>query len=41
LPPYSLTYDPNSVSQLNSAFTKAGLSGAGGTYYGGQYPVGP
>jgi cytochrome c oxidase subunit II len=41
LPPYSLTYDPNSVKQLDQAFVKAGLSGAGGNYYGGQYPVQP
>ncbi len=41
LPPYSLTYDPNSVAQLGKAFQKAGLSGAGGQYYGSQYPVQP
>jgi cytochrome c oxidase subunit II len=41
LPPYSLTYDPNSVSQLGKAFHQAGLSGAGGGYYGSQYPVQP
>jgi cytochrome c oxidase subunit II len=41
LPPYSLTYDANSVAQLGKAFTKAGLSGAGGNYYGSQYPVQP
>jgi cytochrome c oxidase subunit 2 len=41
LPPYSLTYDPNSVAQLGKAFQKAGLSGAGGGYYGPQYPVQP
>ena len=41
LPPYSLTYDPNQVPQLNQAFVKAGLSGAGGQYYGPQYPVQP
>jgi len=41
LPPYSLTYDPNSVAQLGQAFVKAGLSGAGGNYYGAQYPVQP
>ena len=41
LPPYSLTYDPNSVSQLGKAFHQAGLFGAGGGYYGPQYPVQP
>ena len=41
LPPYSLTYDPNSVPQLGKAFHQAGLSGAGGGYYGPQYPVQP
>jgi cytochrome c oxidase subunit 2 len=41
LPPYSLTYDPNSVVQLGKAFHQAGLSGAGGGYYGPQYPVQP
>jgi cytochrome c oxidase subunit 2 len=41
LPPYSLTYDANSVAQLGKAFHQAGLSGAGGGYYGPQYPVQP
>ncbi len=41
LPPYALTYDPNSVAQLGKAFHQAGLSGAGGQYYGAQYPVQP
>ncbi len=41
LPPYALTYDPNSVKQLGAAFVKVGLSGAGGNYYGAQYPVQP
>jgi cytochrome c oxidase subunit II len=41
LPPYSLTYDPNQVAQLGQSFVKAGLSGAGGNYYGSQYPVQP
>jgi cytochrome c oxidase subunit 2 len=41
LPPYALTYDPNSVKQLGASFVKAGLSGAGGNYYGPQYPVQP
>jgi len=46
LPPYALTYNANQISQLGKAFTApppagAGLSGAGGNYYGGQYPVQP
>ena len=41
LPPYALTYDPDQVSQLGKAFAQAGLSGAGGNYYGSQYPVQP
>jgi cytochrome c oxidase subunit II len=41
LPPYALTYDPNAVPQLGKAFHQAGLSGAGGNYYGPQYPVQP
>jgi len=41
LPPYALTYDPNSIAQLGKVFQKAGLSGAGGQYYGPQYPVQP
>ncbi len=41
LPAYSLTYDPNSVPQLGKAFQQAGLTGAGGGYYGPQYPVQP
>jgi cytochrome c oxidase subunit II len=41
LPPYSLVYDANSVAQLGKAFQKAGLTGAGGNYYGSQYPVQP
>jgi cytochrome c oxidase subunit II len=41
LPPYALTYDANSVKQLGKAFAQAGLSGAGGNYYGPQYPVQP
>jgi cytochrome c oxidase subunit 2 len=41
LPPYSLTYDADSVAQLGKAFQKAGLSGAGGNYYGSQYAVQP
>jgi cytochrome c oxidase subunit 2 len=41
LPPYALTYDANQVPQLGSVFHKAGLFGAGGNYYGSQYPVQP
>jgi cytochrome c oxidase subunit 2 len=41
LPPYTLTYDPNAVAQLGKVFQKAGLSGAGGGFYGPQYPVQP
>ena len=41
LPPYTLTYDPNAVAQLGKVFQKAGLSGAGGGFYGSQYPVQP
>jgi hypothetical protein len=41
LPPYALTYDANQISQLGKAFAQAGLTGAGGGYYGSQYPVQP
>jgi len=41
LPPYALTYDANSIKQLGKAFTSVGLTGAGGGYYGPQYPVQP
>ena len=41
LPPYSLTYNPDQISQLSKAFTSVGLIGAGGNYYGKQYPVQP
>jgi cytochrome c oxidase subunit 2 len=46
LPPYALTYDANQIPQLGTSFTApppkgAGLTGAGGGYYGGQYPVQP
>ena len=41
LPPYALTYDPNSIKQLGKVFQQACLSGAGGGYYGPQYPVQP
>jgi len=41
LPPYSNTYNPDVVPQLGKALTSAGLSGAGGNYYGPQYSVQP
>ncbi|MBV8995937.1 MAG: cytochrome c oxidase subunit II [Pseudonocardiales bacterium] len=41
LPPFALVYNPNSVAQLGKAFRQAGLSGAGGNYYGPQYQVQP
>jgi cytochrome c oxidase subunit II len=41
LPAYALVYDANSIAQLGKAFTKVGLIGAGGNYYGAQYPVQP
>ena len=41
LPPYALTYDPNSVPQLGKVFHLASLFGAGGNYYGPRYPVQP
>jgi cytochrome c oxidase subunit II len=37
LPPYSLTYDPTVIPQLNKGFTSGGIYGAGGSYYGPQY----
>jgi cytochrome c oxidase subunit II len=41
LPPFALTYDANSITQLGKVFRQAGLSGAGGGYYGPQYPAQP
>ncbi|HXA62048.1 MAG TPA: hypothetical protein VNW94_23100, partial [Streptosporangiaceae bacterium] len=41
LPPYALTYSPSAVSTLAKLFTDNGLKGAGGQYYGPQYPVQP
>jgi cytochrome c oxidase subunit II len=35
LPPYSLTYDPTVVPQINAAMAKAGITGAGGLFYPG------
>jgi cytochrome c oxidase subunit 2 len=37
LPPYSLTYDPTVIPQLQKGFTSGGIFGAGGSYYGPQY----
>ncbi|MCW2942779.1 MAG: cytochrome c oxidase subunit [Actinomycetia bacterium] len=41
LPPYALTYSPSAISTLTKLFTDNGLNGAGGQYYGPQYPVQP
>jgi cytochrome c oxidase subunit II len=41
LPPYSTTYDPTLVAQLNKALQKAGIVGAGGLYYPPNDPVEP
>jgi cytochrome c oxidase subunit 2 len=41
LPPYSTTYDANAIAQLGKVSTELGLTGAGGGFYGPQYPVGP
>jgi cytochrome c oxidase subunit II len=41
LPPYSLTYDPTVVPQINAAMKKAGITGANGLYYPPQDPVQP
>jgi cytochrome c oxidase subunit II len=41
LPPYATTYDPTEIKQLGPVLVKLGLTGAGGGYYGPQYPVGP
>jgi cytochrome c oxidase subunit II len=41
LPPYALTYTPNEISGLAKLFYQAGLPGAGGQYYGPQYPAQP
>ena len=41
LPPYSTTYDPTLVPQINKAMAKAGIAGANGYYYPPQDPVQP
>ena len=41
LPPYSTTYDPTVVPQINKAMAKQGISGANGYYYPPNDPVQP
>ena len=41
LPPYSTTYDPTVVPQINKAMAKAGIGGANGYYYPPNDPVQP
>ena len=41
LPPYSTTYDPTVVPQINKAMAKAGIAGANGYYYPPQDPAQP
>jgi cytochrome c oxidase subunit II len=41
LPPYSLIYTPNEIKGLLPMFYNAGVPGAGGQYYGPQYPAQP
>ena len=41
LPPYSTTYDPTVVPQINKAMAKAGIAGANGYYYPPNDPVQP
>jgi cytochrome c oxidase subunit 2 len=41
LPPYSTTYDPTVVPQINQAMAKAGIAGANGYYYPPNDPVQP
>ena len=41
LPPYSTTYDPTVVPQINKAMAKAGLGGGNGYYYPPNDPVQP
>ena len=41
LPPYSTTYDPTVVPQINKAMVKAGIAGANGYYYPPNDPVQP
>jgi cytochrome c oxidase subunit 2 len=41
LPPYTLTYDPTVVPQMNKALVKAGIAGGNGYYYPPSDPVQP
>jgi cytochrome c oxidase subunit II len=41
LPPYSTTYDPTVIPQINKALAKAGIAGANGYYYPPNDPVQP
>ena len=41
LPPYSTTYDPTVVPQINKAMAKQGIGGANGYYYPPNDPVQP
>jgi cytochrome c oxidase subunit II len=41
LPPYSLIYTPNEIKGLLPMYYQAGVPGAGGQYYGPQYPAQP
>jgi cytochrome c oxidase subunit 2 len=41
LPPYSTTYDPTVVPNINKAMAAAGIGGANGYYYPPQDPVQP
>jgi len=41
LPPYSTTYDPTVIPQLNKAVAKSGITGANGYYYPPNDPVQP
>jgi cytochrome c oxidase subunit II len=41
LPPYATSYDPTTISELNKAMQKAGITGANGLYYPPQDPVQP
>jgi len=41
LPPYSTSYDPTVVAQINKAMVKAGIAGGNGYYYPPNDPVQP
>jgi cytochrome c oxidase subunit II len=41
LPPYSTTYEPNVIPQINKAMAKSGITGAEGYYYPPNDPVQP